>query len=76
MFNYTIDEFLEEAVDEKGQISEVDRKWARVQLNENFIAWAPNFKEYTCQENWLSTIIILIYNSWIFFNKKMLYLTK
>lgn len=51
MFNYTIDEFLEEAVDEKGQISEVDRKWARVQLNENFIAWATNFKEYTCQEN-------------------------
>jgi len=45
-----VTEFLDAAVDEYGDVSEHDRKWARIKLNEQFLPWAENFKEYTCQE--------------------------
>jgi len=51
MFNYTISEFVEAAVDEYGDVSEHDRKWARMKLNEIFLPYAENYKEYSCQEN-------------------------
>ena len=50
MFNYTIDEFLLTAQDDYGDVSEHDRKWARIQLHERFLPWAQNFKEFSCQE--------------------------